>query len=327
MIRDVYLMLVPELSVHFRAVAVRTGAMCLASHDGLNITSDYALCARVVRVPDELAACPRSRLSIVVRGRARVEDRSRRYCLRAGDFALVGARQQVWEAHGGEAYRVLIVDAEASAGPQVPDPLTVGRLAPGDVARLDEAVETLHREQSIDATQTIFGVLASNGLFFEPEALTGLSGPTNGRDQCVQDAMNAQLSQLDTHPAIDDVAAALGVGPRQANRRLGEIARRYALPWSNWRSALHNTRMINVLRLLSAPRATVDIVARQSGFRSTIALCNALARGGLPSPGVLARAARAGAVDAWTAFSPARRTFCQWRARSPMRAAIGTHPM
>jgi transcriptional regulator GlxA family with amidase domain len=71
----------------------------------------------------------------------------------------------------------------------------------------------------------------------------------------------------------------------------------------HWRGALHHMRLAHALRLISAPGATTELVARHTGFRSPTALCHAFAKGGLPSPGVLARAARKDALESWTAFA------------------------
>jgi hypothetical protein len=63
---------------------------------------------------------------------------------------------------------------------------------------------------------------------------------------------------------------------------------------------LHHTRVLQALRLLAAPGATTETVARLTGFRAPTALCHTFAAGGLPSPGVLARAATRDVLDRWT---------------------------
>ena len=74
---------------------------------------------------------------------------------------------------------------------------------------------------------------------------------------------------------------------------------RYALLWGHWRSALHQARVLSALRLLSAPGATTERVAKLAGFRSPSALCHTFAVAGLPSPGALAREARRDPLVTW----------------------------
>ncbi|HEX3344245.1 MAG TPA: hypothetical protein VHS09_06715, partial [Polyangiaceae bacterium] len=120
----------------------------------------------------------------------------------------------------------------------------------------------------------------------------------------VHAACSTALASLPMRPAMVDVVSALETHPRQIHRLVAAVAERYRLPWAHWRATLHHLRLAHALRLLSAPGATTEHVARRTGFRSPTALCHAFAKGGLPSPGVLARSARRGALEAWTAFAP-----------------------
>lgn len=303
MIRDTRSLSAPELGAFHRAVDLRTPSMRLQVSEGRNVTSDFALVEKAAPFIARLAPRPRGELSLVLRGRGRFEEGCHRRFLEVGDAAVSQVVRGGTEAHSGEASRVLIVEWEAAAGGPSPEAFTVERFGSRDVARLDEAASALRAEHSAAAVREIFDVLRSFGFAFESSAVRDLEGPEEPRDRAVREAWNGRLSSLDAHPAIEDVAAAVGSSVRQVNRVMGIVARRFALPWSHWRGALHHQRLVNALRLISAPGATTELVARITGFRSPSALCHSLAKGGLPSPGALAREARRDVLDAWTAFA------------------------
>jgi hypothetical protein len=277
--------------------------MRLSTTESTRVTSDFALLERAAPFIANLAPRPRGEVMIVLGGQARFEEGSRRRYLVAGDVTVSDVHRGGTEAHSGDASRVLIVEWEAEAGVRIPGDFAVGRMGARDLARLDAAAAAFRVDHSVAAIRTIFQVLRSVGFAFEPAALRELEAPADARDRAVCEACDAQLSRLETYPAVEDVADALGSNARQVNRRLRAMAMRYMLPWSHWRGALRHARMASVLRLLSVPRATTEQVARLTGFRSPTALCHAMADGGLPSPGVLARAATRDVLDAWTAFA------------------------
>jgi AraC-like DNA-binding protein len=302
-IRDTRHLAVPELGAFHTQIDLRSTALRLTFAEGQNVTSDFALLEKVAPFAAQLAPRPRAELLLVLRGQGRFEEGPRRLFMNAGEAGFSKLVSSCSAAYSGDVSRVLCVQWEPRVGVALPGGLTVVRFGARDLARLDEAAASLGGEHAAGAVRQIFGVLQSLGFAFEPSAVADLEGSDDPRNEGARVAWNGRLSCLHESPTIEEVASEVGWSTRHVNRRMGSIARHYALPWSHWKDTLHGVRMLQALRLLSSPGATTELVARATGFRSPNGLCHALAKGGLPSPGVLARAARRDVLDAWTAFA------------------------
>jgi AraC-like DNA-binding protein len=100
-------------------------------------------------------------------------------------------------------------------------------------------------------------------------------------------------------PAISDLARFFGRSGRQLTRNLEAFAHAIGLPSARWRFTMRKWRLRSASILLSAPRATVQDVAREVGYGSVEAMGRAFRDAGLPSPSDIRNAARGliGALD------------------------------
>jgi hypothetical protein len=267
---------------------------------GRNIAADFAVIERASPFIHRLRRCA---VSIVLEGIGRFEEGGRRAWLGPGDLAFSDERRMGTEAYAGEECRTLIVEWEpAVLGSPITRPFFVERLSKSDLARVCDLWRTCEGPQHDDAVVELIAILRAHGVPLSQVTAGDLAKDFDPRLQQLATAMTNALSRLEHHPAIEDVVDELGWGARLVNRKIDAYAERYALPYPHWRSALHYTRMMHAVRLLAAPRATTEIVARLTGFRAPAALCHAFAKAGLPSPGVLAKAARSDVLDAWIPF-------------------------
>lgn len=303
MLRDTLRLDAPELGAFHVQTNVRSASLRVGLHRGGNVASDYALLQRVSPFLHHLT---RPALTVLLAGEGRFEEGERRVWLRPGDIVRSDQARAGTEAYSGERCLWLVMDWDpAACGAGFDGPFAVDRLASRDRSRLERAIAALEGPAPDDAVADVVAALRAAGLAFappdEPDAPSACDAT-----QRLQRAINERLSQLDAHPALDDLADELGWNDRRLHRHVNALAKTYRLPWDHWRSALHHTRLLQALRLLAAPGATTEQVARLTGFRGPSALCHALGRGGLPSPGALHRAARGYVLDGWAAFSDAR---------------------
>jgi AraC-like DNA-binding protein len=284
----------------------------VTTHRGRNVTSDCALVERVSPFIGRIGGDGRAAVTFVLRGRGRLDEGERRGWVDDRSFVASHLGRFGTEAFGGVHTDVLALEWDPKVlGAPHGGAFVVERLASADRARLRDVVAGLRGPDPTSAVLRVFDFLISLGFpLRRPEAgeLRGKPDPREELAMRVHAACSVALSSLPTRPAIEDIVSAFGTNPRQVHRLLGIVAERYRLPWAHWRGALHHMRLAHALRLLSAPGATTELVARCTGFRSPTALCHALAKGGLPSPGALARAAAKDALESWTAFARPNRS-------------------
>ncbi len=297
MLRDVRRLEVPELDVFHELIDVRTPGLRVGIQSGRNVASDYALLQRAAPFVDHLK---RPQLVVLIDGYARLDERGTRLWYEPGTLMLSDASRGGLDAFGGATSRWLVLDWDPAVmgAPFTGEPRATV-LSPGDVARLSRAADGLSGARAAEAVTCILSIVRANGFDFAAISPGDLEREADHGDARIHAAVVRQLSNLQSRPAIVDLAADLGAGERRLHRHIAAIAARYRLPWAHWRAALHHTRLLQAIRLLAAPGATTEIVARVAGFRAPSALCHAFDKGGLPSPGALARAARQGALDAW----------------------------
>jgi AraC-like DNA-binding protein len=279
-------------------VDLRTPDLRLGVHRGRNVSSDYSLLARAAPFLD--LPHPRTTLTIVLDGHARFDESGRSAWLSAGEIVQSHSSRAGTEAHGGSVSRTIVLEWSERVGAKAASPLCVDRLDPRSRARLDTLAREIEAGASATALVEIVDLLRAFGLAFarltRADVEQEIAAPEH---QALTDAVARSLSRLDTLPAIDDLQGEVPVTQRTLHRQLGAIADRYALLWGHWRSALHQARVLSALRLLSAPGATTERVAKLAGFRSPSALCHTFAVAGLPSPGALAREARRDPLVTW----------------------------
>jgi AraC-like DNA-binding protein len=306
----------PELGASYRSIDLRAPSLRAGVHRSRNVANDYGLVARASPFLERLA---RSGLTVVLEGHARFDEGGEHGWLEAGELVLDDQSRHGTEAHGGASSRVVVLEwSPAFAGAPKSGRFEIHRLGARDRARWIAAADAFEADPSVHGVAKLLDAARASGLPFERLSAGDLASdaPPLG-DQRLAHAMGDALTRLDAHPAIEEVGDALGWNVRTVHRRIAAIAERYVLPWAHWRSALHHTRVVHAIRLLAAPGATTEGVARATGFRSPTALCHAFANAGLPSPGVLSRAAKGDVLARWSELMPKTR-----RARSDWPVAV-----
>ena len=155
------------------------------------------------------------------------------------------------------------------------------------------------------AVRQLISALHASGIDAFPidEVETRLSSITTADDQVLASAFEAVMSRPDLHPALSDVAARIGLGERQTNRKLRSLLARYYATHAAWSDYTAGYRLSAAVVLASCPAATPERIARLSGFRHPSSLCHAFAAAGFRSPAALGRAMRAGdgvrGIAAW----------------------------
>lgn len=281
------------------AVEIRTPWLRVGLHRARNVASDYSLLAQASPFA---APHPRSGLTLVIEGQGRFDEAGRTAWLEPGDLVQSEHARQGTEAHAGAASRVLLLEWDhRHATRPMSGRFETTRLDARTRARLAVLLERFERDASAALTVEILDLLRALGVPLERLARADLEHDAPAAThRSLASAVARSLSRVDRFPSIDDVEDEVSMNQRTLNRHLRAMAERYALTWAHWRSALHQTRVLTALRLLAAPGATTELVARLAGFRSPSALCHTFALAGLPSPGVLAREARRDPLAAWS---------------------------
>lgn len=298
MLRETRSLHAPELDASHHAIDLRSPWLRVGVHRARNLASDFGLVEHALPFVHRLT---RPAITILLEGRGRFDEGGKRVELAAGDLALSDQRRGGTEAYAGQQNATLIIEWDPDAlGVPVADAFAVEHLTLRDRERLASAAAGIEGAEPEQAALDVLEILRGIGLPFERLELGALTPQDRAsEDQALITAIGEHLSHLHRHPSIDDVVETLGWGPRLVHRRLEASARRYGVPWEHWRAILHYARIVTAIRLLGAPGATTETVARLTGFRAPTALCHAFGKLDLPSPGALARAARGDVLDAW----------------------------
>jgi AraC-like DNA-binding protein len=292
---------VAEVAARHRSVEARAPGLRVAWLRGENVSTDYGLLNRTAPFS---GALKRAAITVVLEGDGRFEERSARTYLRPGEMVVSDQRARGTEAFVGSvsSYFSLEWDPTTLGAPVGPS-FALGRLPALDVARLRELAPQLAGPEPARVTLQIMALLRAAGLPLATVDEGYLADRTSEADRRLSAIVAKHLGNLEQHPAIEDVTAEIGWTARHVNRRLAALAQQYAFPWEHWRASLHHARMLAALRLASVGAPT-EMIARKTGFRSPTALCHAFAKAGLPSPGVLARAAKRDVLDRWSDWVP-----------------------
>ncbi len=286
----------PSLDVEHVEREVRTPHLRIAVRSGRNLTTDYALLGRSVPFAHRAS---RPQISVLFSGDGRLDECGRRVWMNAGELVLSdgGGRRGGSMAYTGSSFLQLLVewDPEVFGAPHDRD-LVLGDLSERDLARIQAAGHRAVTEGTATAgIRDVFTLLRASGVPFALVDVPEEASPFGTLNAAVASA----LSSLDRFPSIEDVAAQLAWNERRVHRGIKALTQHYGIQWTEWRSALHCFRLLNATRLLAAPNATTEGVARLTGFRSPTSLCHAFDKAGLPSPGSLTRAAKVAVLDAW----------------------------
>ena len=134
------------------------------------------------------------------------------------------------------------------------------------------------RETLRCAFETFAASGVSHGLVME--RLVG--GPTED-DVALVRALDAQFATLATAADADRLGEALGLSPRQVQRRFVEYACKMHMNAVSWRDLRNRWRVQLAVVLLGNAGVRVDEVAEEVGYASAPALARALAAHGLPN--------------------------------------------
>ncbi len=133
--------------------------------------------------------------------------------------------------------------------------------------------ETLRRAFEIFAASGI-----SHGLSVEK-----LVGGPNEDDVAFVRALDAQFATLATAADTDRLGEALGLSPRQVQRRFADYACKMHISALSWRDLRNRWRVQLAVVLLGNAGVRVEEVAEEVGYASAPALARALAAHGLPN--------------------------------------------
>lgn len=101
-------------------------------------------------------------------------------------------------------------------------------------------------------------------------------------------AMDEALSGVQNGPTFGELERSLGWTRQYIQRRLRSFHAHYGFNVSGgWRERLHRWRLLVGATLCTSARATTEEVAIALGYSGPVALCNAFAAAGLPSPSAL----------------------------------------
>lgn len=295
-----------ESTSGFSSVDVRFPGLRVGAFSSENIATDFGLLERGSPFVHRLS---RPQVTILLAGRARFEEGEHRTFVDRPSWIVSDVAQAGTEAYAGASCRYLLVTWDPAVyGAPISGRFVTDRLGEQDRARLAQAANDLSGPDTPSAVATILSILRSLGLGFRPASADDLTGLRPASDLVrLHEAMGLVLTRLDRHPSVDDVADLLGWNVRKVHRRFRELREANGHSFSHWREALRQTRLLHALRLLSAPGATTELVAREAGFRAPTALCHALSEAGLPSPGSLVKAARKDVLGEWGELVPLSR--------------------
>ncbi len=291
----------PEVDAHYWGVELRSPNLRIARMVMKNVTSDYGLLERATPFSGNST---RSCLTLVIEGEGRFDELGRRAFTKAGDLLVSDQRARGTEAYTGTSSEILVLEWDPRVfGAPVRGRFRQVRLGLRERGVLRSLARRLSGPSPAPFAVALLDRLRAYGLPFVSVAEGDLADRTSEADRRLSAEVARQLSQLTSHPSIDDLTDALGWTTRHVNRRFAALARAHGMPFHHWRALLHHTRLLTASRLMSAPGATTELVARLTGFRSPTALCHAFAKASWPSPGTLARLAKRDVLDAWGAFA------------------------
>jgi hypothetical protein len=130
----------------------------------------------------------------------------------------------------------------------------------------------------------IFARLRSAGVPFDAWRAKDLIVPVPPTLQRVADALGRNLSRIGTQPGTAELERELGLSRRRIAQLVGELASRYGLNGTDWRTMRDRWRVLASLLAMSHPLARTEAVARAVGYGSANALCHAYREASLPSP-------------------------------------------
>lgn len=168
--------------------------------------------------------------------------------------------------------------------PTLADRLNAPTLLCRDAAAFSELGARMD-EEGADARETLglaFDVFAASGIV-HGLSVDALAGGPSEEDVAFARALDAQFATLATSADSDRLGEALGLSPRQVQRRFAEYACRMHISARSWRDLRNRWRVQLAVVLLGSANVRVEDVAKEVGYASAPALARALTAHGLPN--------------------------------------------
>lgn len=236
----------------------------------------------------------RPRLDIILRGDARDVENGVTRWLRSGEFTIGRALDSLYMRTQGEELLCLSVEWNlGSLGTTAPIGLPMGSLDAAAVEHLTTAtLDLLANNEEVTGSplsiiSRVLARLRSVGVPFDAWRARDLVVPVPSTLQRVADAVGRNLSRLATKPGTANLEQDLGVSRRRVAELVSELAARYGLNGTDWRTMRDRWRLLSSLMAMSNPRARTEDVARAVGYSSANAFCHAYREANLPSPGMV----------------------------------------
>ena len=252
------------------------------------MVTDFAV---VDRISPFFQRARRAEAMVLLAGRGYFGDGGRPVSLAPGDFVISDQTRGEAEGYAGSPCEMLSLEWDpGELGPAVRGKPRWSRIGAADLARLRAHVRQADHEPSEVWVVRLLEMLRAAGL-----PLVRIDDPRALRDDPdqlvrVHGALDGALARLDLHPSLAEMAGALSLSERQAHRNLAALVRRYGITFgSSWRGLVSHARLEWLTQVLSVPALPLARVAQLTGYRSTEAVCHALALRGAPSPTALAR--------------------------------------
>lgn len=193
-----------------------------------------------------------------------------------------------WE---GQQKTLVVEWGPTMLGTRLLPPLETAPLSRLALRRIQAEALRFQREPApLDAKATsaaaILRILRAEGLPFDEVSAACMQQEVSRPVLALNDAVCKALSSLGRGPSLDELEKTLGRSRSWIHQTLSKLQQGYGLrPSGGWRSLHTAWRLHMAVALMSAPAVRTEDAAAWLGYGSPVALCNAFANAGLPSPG------------------------------------------
>lgn len=233
----------------------------------------------------------RPQVEVALRGAVRNTQPPDVRWIRPGEFSIGRSLENFW-ARVEDDSLVLSVDwALGSLGNVAPSGLPIGTLDEDALRKLEAAAHTLATpgSEGFALIPEVLDTLRRAGVPFDAIDPRDLTAVTDEDDRAVAAALTHAMSNLNAAPMSVDLEQTLGRSRRQVVELVRRVAARFGLNGEDWRTLRDRFRLTSAAVLATHRAARTEHVAHAVGYGSARALCTALARAGLPTPGNMRR--------------------------------------
>lgn len=231
---------------------------------------------------------------VVLEGRLRLARAGEVVCAGAGEVVRLPSREGFLSRREGP--RFTSVALEWTPGTLARTPACLAAVDPmprPDLAMIQGAVDRVASASAdLRDWEALLAVLGARGVLSHPTGPMDLTASPPGGVARLSAALDQLLSDLSQRPMLVDLERATGKCSRQIHRLVASFHARYGFDASGWRDALNRRRLLVGTALMTAPGATVGLVAAAIGYGSRTAFWRAFAAADLPPPTVVAHRVR-----------------------------------